>query len=75
MEGQIVQESEDRVVLRVVRESGYRPDDEALLLRQARDLLGPTMDIQVAYVEKIPRTARGKLMGTVGLNAKQAERI
>jgi phenylacetate-CoA ligase len=75
MEGQIVQESEDRIVLRVVRESGYRPDDEALLLKQARQHLGPAMDIQVAYVEKIPRTARGKLMGTIGFEAKQAERI
>jgi phenylacetate-CoA ligase len=75
MEGQIVQESEDRIVLRVVRESGYRPDDEALLLKQARDLLGPAMDIQVAYVEKIPRTARGKLVGTIGLEAKLSEKI
>ena len=67
MEGQIVQESEERVVLKVVPESGYQAKDEALLLRQARDLLGPAMDIEVAYVDKIPRTARGKLIGTVGL--------
>jgi phenylacetate-CoA ligase len=73
MEGQIVQESDHRVVLRVVRESGYQSKDEALLLRQARELLGPGMDIDVSYVDKIPRTARGKLIGTVGLQAQGVE--
>ena len=70
VEGQIVQESVGRIVLRVVRDSGYQPRDEALLLRHARERLGPAMDVGVDYVECIPRTASGKFLGVVGLASR-----
>lgn len=43
---QIVQESVGRVVLKVVRDVDYAPQDEALLVRHAQERLGPAMESQ-----------------------------
>jgi acyl-coenzyme A synthetase/AMP-(fatty) acid ligase len=59
-----------RIVLKVVRDPGYQPRDEALLLRHARERLGPAIDVGVDYVESIPRTASGKFVGVVGLGSR-----
>jgi putative transposase len=69
-ESQIVQESVGRVTLKVVRDVDYTPHDEALLVRNARERLGPAMEVVVEHVERIPRTARGKLVAVVGLEER-----
>lgn len=73
-ESQIVQESVGRVVLKVVRDVDYAPLDEALLVRHARERLGPAMEIAVEHVERIPRTAHGKFVAVVGLEEPGVER-
>ncbi|BBY59345.1 phenylacetate--CoA ligase family protein [Mycolicibacterium sarraceniae] len=68
VESQIVQESAQRVVLKIVREHGYTPNDEQILLCHARERLGHVIDIAVEYVDRIPRTASGKFVAVVGMS-------
>jgi phenylacetate-CoA ligase len=68
VEGQIVQQSVGRIVLKVVRDSGYQSHDEERLLRNSKERLGPTVDVAIEYVESIPRTASGKFIGVMGLD-------
>jgi phenylacetate-CoA ligase len=72
VEGQIVQQSVGRIVLKIVRDSGYQAKDEDLLLRHAMERLGPSVEVAVEYVENIPRTASGKFVGVVGLDSGRA---
>jgi len=71
VEGQIVQESVNRVILMVVRAPGYGDADEALLVRHAKERLGPGMEITVEHVTSIPRTARGKFVAVIGLGGHE----
>lgn len=57
---QIIQESLDRLVVRIVRRSTYGDRDSEILLAGLRQRLGPTIDIQLEFVEDIPRTPAGK---------------
>lgn len=57
---QIVQNHEDEVVLRIVREPGYGENDEKNILHEARARLGGDIRVRFEYVESIPRAASGK---------------
>lgn len=59
-EAQIVQRQLDEVVLRVVRADGYTPEDERVVLTEARQRLGDAMRVRFEYVDAIERTAGGK---------------
>lgn len=72
-EGQIVQESRTRVVLKVLRDEGYTREDETRLLRHAEQRLGPGTEIAVDYVNSIPRTAKGKFLAVIGLKGEGPE--
>ncbi len=65
-EAQIVQVAADRVRVDVAGDA-VTDDDRAALLRELANRLGPTMRIEVARVERIPRTARGKFRAVVNL--------
>jgi phenylacetate-CoA ligase len=65
LESQIVQEALDHVVLKVVPADGYNSSDEQLLLKRARERLGPRMKIEVQIVDSIPRTSTGKFVAVV----------
>ena len=54
------------MVLRVVRDGRYTSNDEAILLGHTRERLGPAIEMVVEHVDKIPRTASGKLLAVVG---------
>jgi phenylacetate-CoA ligase len=61
-EAQIHQHTRDSITVRVVKGPGYdAARQEKQLLMEARRRLGDEMSIEVEYVERIPRTARGKL--------------
>ncbi len=60
-EGQIIQERLDEIKIRLVPLREFSPQDEKILLEQARDQFGPTVRIVVEVVDHIPRTSRGKL--------------
>lgn len=61
-EAQIYQPRQGKVVFRVVRSERYdKRATESELLREARDLLGEEIDIEIKYVDEIPRTDAGKI--------------
>ncbi len=60
-EAQIVQRARGEMTLRVVRGEGFAEDDERQLLEETRYRVGAAMRVDLEYVERIERTATGKL--------------
>jgi phenylacetate-CoA ligase len=60
-EAQIVQHHSGEIVVRVVRGSRYRVDDERMLLEELHKRLGCDITISIQYPESIARTRSGKL--------------
>jgi len=60
-EAQIHQKSPGAMTIRIVRGAEYQMADEAKLLREARQRVGPEMDIAIEYVEELRRSRTGKL--------------
>lgn len=59
-ESQIVQETLDQLIVKIVRRDGYSGRDEIALLRAFDERLGNQLKIRVEYVDAIPRTRNGK---------------
>lgn len=59
-EAQLVQETLDELILKIVRGPGYGRKDEANLLHDLRQYLGDVIKIKMEYVSEIPREANGK---------------
>ena len=59
-ESQIVQEEIDLLRIKIVRRESYRESDSAHLIAALRERVGPTMRIELEFVESIPRTKSGK---------------
>lgn len=59
-ESQIVQEQIDLLRIKIVRREDYSESDSALLIAALRERVGPTMRIELEFVENIPRTKSGK---------------
>jgi phenylacetate-CoA ligase len=57
---QIIQETVDELVVKIVKNEVYGESDEAMLLAAFRDRLGDRVRIKVDYVAEIPRTQNGK---------------
>ena len=66
---QVIQEELDRFRVRVVREDGYGPETEALILRRIREYVDPAAEVVFEPVERIERERSGKLRVIVGLGA------
>jgi phenylacetate-CoA ligase len=60
-QAQILQPRLDELVLRVVRDDGFGPKDEQVILKEARMRLGDSIRIKFEYVATLERTANGKL--------------
>jgi phenylacetate-CoA ligase len=60
-EAQIHQRRRGQMLIRVVRSSNYSARDEEALLRETRKRVGDEMEVEVTYVDDLPRTATGKL--------------
>jgi phenylacetate-CoA ligase len=60
-ESQIIQEEIDLLRIKIVRRKDYCGRDSAHLIAALRERVGPTMHIQLEFVDSIPRTAAGKL--------------
>jgi phenylacetate-CoA ligase len=63
--GQIVQEADLTVRLRVVPEPGYAAADRAAIEAHARERLGPDLPIVIEEVDRLPRTPAGKFLAVV----------
>ncbi len=59
-EAQLVQDRLDQVVVKVVRGEGYSGADAEHLLTDMRSYLGEAIQIEIEYVDEIPREANGK---------------
>lgn len=66
-EGQIVQETVDRIVARVVPSNGFSNFDADDIVQRIRQRLGPQVTVNVETVERIPRSAAGKYKAVISL--------
>jgi phenylacetate-CoA ligase len=60
-EAQIRQERPGQMTIYIVRGVSYSARDDDILLREAGKRVGAEMDVEVAYVDDLPRTPTGKL--------------
>lgn len=70
-EAQIIQETADRVRLRVVPAEGFDASDAGSLTRALQERLGERVTIVLETVDHIPRTSAGKFRAVVSLIAGQ----
>jgi phenylacetate-CoA ligase len=59
-EAQLIQRSIDRLLVKVVTGNGYDQTDEQELLGQIRHYLGDVIEVDIEYIDEIPREANGK---------------
>lgn len=59
-ESQIVQEQSDILQIKIVRREDYCESDSTHLIEALRERVGPTMRIELDFVESIPRSTSGK---------------
>jgi len=64
-ESQVIQESADKVLVRVVPWSGYSEKDSKHLLNEFSKRLGEGMEIQIQIVNKIEREKNGKFKAVI----------
>jgi phenylacetate-CoA ligase len=60
-ESQIVQEDRGHVTVKIVRRPSFSEDDARYILEELHKRLGAEMEIELEFVESIPRTKAGKL--------------
>ena len=58
---QIIQETKDEILVKIVCTANYNEDDEKRLLKELRDRLGEVIKIKIQYVDNIELTKAGKL--------------
>ncbi len=61
IEGQIIQESLDKFVVKVVPASSFSSADEEEIRKRAAVRMGPDIKVEIQKVSSIPREANGKL--------------
>ncbi|RLI74710.1 hypothetical protein DRP04_14375 [Archaeoglobales archaeon] len=57
---QIIQESESKLVVKIVKGEAYTPRDSRNILSALRNHVGDKMDIRIEFVDNIPTTRAGK---------------
>jgi len=57
---QFYQDTPGRVVFKVVRKDGYTDEDTEKIYRGLKRKLGEDMELEIAFVDEIPKTPRGK---------------
>lgn len=60
-ESQIVQKKIGEITINIVRNNHYSKDDEAQLIRNLHNRIGCSEEINIEYVNEIPKTKNGKL--------------
>lgn len=59
-EAQLIQETRETIVVRIVRRDDYSPADTERVTQHLRERLGDRMQFEFQFVEKIPRGPNGK---------------
>jgi len=57
---QIIQESENEMIVKIVKEKSYTEEDTKRILRMLRERVGEEMKIKIEFVDEIPTTGAGK---------------
>ena len=57
---QIIQESEDEMIVKIVKEKSYTEEDTKRILRMLRERVGEEMKIKIEFVDEILTTGAGK---------------
>jgi phenylacetate-CoA ligase len=70
-EGQVIQESRERLILRVVATARFSERDRQDLIARTERRLGPGIQVEVQEVSSIPRTRSGKFKAVVSLLEKE----
>jgi phenylacetate-CoA ligase len=61
VESQIIQESIDQILIKIVPMTGYSPEDEKLLRGMVSKYIGKSINVKIELVKSIERTANGKI--------------
>nr|WP_076145067.1 AMP-binding protein [Natrinema saccharevitans] len=64
-ESQIVQESVDEFVLRIVPGDGYTDDQADLVTEKLKDRVGEDISVEVKLLDEIPKTSSGKFRAVI----------
>lgn len=72
-EGQIIQTEIDMLQIIIVKAPTFSQREEDELLGRVRSKLGPSMRVEVEYVEQIPRERNGKLRAVISKLNKDIE--
>lgn len=70
---QIIQETKDRLIVKIVKRPAYSEDDSNILHKELSARVGSNMDIELDFVDEIPRTKAGKyrwIISKVDINFK-----
>ncbi len=59
-ESQIIQEDLKRLLVKIVKREGFTTEDEVRLINAFHERLGEEIEIEIEYVDSIPRTNSGK---------------
>ena len=73
-ETRIVQDAHDHVRVETVVQGEFTGEQEAVLMHELYNRLGPSMRIDIVRVPSLPRTAAGKVRGVVNLVGVSATR-
>src|SRR3972149_742346 len=57
---QIIQETPEELLIKVVRRVGYTDNDSKILLQEMHNRVGDNVKVKIEFVEDIPRSANGK---------------
>ena len=57
---QIIQESKDEMIVKIVKEKSYTEEDTKRILRMLRERVGEEMNIKIEFVNGIQTTKSGK---------------
>ena len=66
-QAQIIQESLDRLRVRVVPDESFEPEGPRAIVARLRDRVGGGMDVRVETVAELGKTSAGKLRPVVSL--------
>jgi phenylacetate-CoA ligase len=64
-ESQIVQESVDEFVFRIVPGEGYTDEQADIAVRKLKDRVGEDISVEVEFLDEIPKTSSGKFRAVV----------
>jgi len=70
-EGQIIQETLNRIRVKVVPSNGYGPADVQEIIHRVQQRLGPQVEVLVESVADLPRTAAGKFQAVISRLSEQ----